>query len=59
MEVYKALELRSICKTAGDNVEDVWRSELCEETLRVHSGDGIALFKSRRMIDTDTGFLLD
>lgn len=34
MEVYKVLELRSICKTAGDNVEDVWRSELCEKTLR-------------------------
>ncbi len=34
MEVYKALELRSICKTADDNVEDVWRSELCEKALR-------------------------
>lgn len=30
MEVYKVLELRSVCKTASDNVEDVWRSELCE-----------------------------
>jgi hypothetical protein len=33
MEAYRVLELKSICKTPGDNVEEIRQSELCEKTL--------------------------